>query len=236
MPRTDAPLVSVIIPVWNGERHLAQAIRSALAQDWSPLEVIVVDDGSTDASAAIARGFAPDVRYHGMPHTGLAAARNAGVAIAGGTFLAHFDSDDLMMPGAITRRMAVFDDDPSLELVVGRVEQFLSPELDDEARARIRVPDAPLVGHLPGAAVLRAETMRRIGPLDTQWAIAADMDWMMRAIDGGVRSRAIPDIVLRRRIHGRNEGMTSQANAGVRLRILKAALDRRRAAGTEPAP
>ncbi|MBI4573499.1 MAG: glycosyltransferase family 2 protein, partial [candidate division NC10 bacterium] len=91
------PLVSVILPVYNGERFLAAAIASILAQDYQPIEVIVVDDGSTDGTAAIARSF-QGVRYLYQPNQGPAFARNAGIAVARGAFIAFLDADDLMVP------------------------------------------------------------------------------------------------------------------------------------------
>lgn len=95
---SDGPTVSVIIPVYNGERFLAEAIRSALDQTLSPAEIIVIDDGSTDASAEVARGFGPPVRVLAQANLGPAAARNLGVAHAAGDLLAFLDADDLWMP------------------------------------------------------------------------------------------------------------------------------------------
>src|SRR5262249_41927852 len=82
------PPVSVVVPVRDGERYLAEALDSILAQTHAPLEVIVVDDGSTDRSAEIARGFAPRVRCVSQEHRGVAAARNHGVSLARGEAIA----------------------------------------------------------------------------------------------------------------------------------------------------
>jgi glycosyltransferase involved in cell wall biosynthesis len=91
------PLVSVVTPVYNGEAFLRETLESIFAQDYEPFEVIVVDDGSTDGSAAIARSY-PAARYIRQHNQGPAAARNAGIAAARGEFLAFVDADDVALP------------------------------------------------------------------------------------------------------------------------------------------
>ena len=85
------PLVSVIIPVYNGDRFLAEAITSACEQDYEPMEIIVADDGSSDGSVALAKSF-PGVRVLELPHSGVSVARNEAVAASTGEWLAFLDS------------------------------------------------------------------------------------------------------------------------------------------------
>lgn len=94
---TDPGLVSVIIPVYNGERYLRTAIESVLAQNVCPIEIIVVDDGSTDASQTVAREFMPMVQVITQSNRGASVARNRGVALAHGEILAFLDADDLWL-------------------------------------------------------------------------------------------------------------------------------------------
>ena len=104
-------LVSVVIPVYNGERFLAQAIESVLGQTWREVEVIVVDDGSSDHSGEIARRFAP-VRCLRQDNAGQAAARNRGAAAATGRFLAFLDADDLWLADKLERQLTAFRSAP----------------------------------------------------------------------------------------------------------------------------
>lgn len=99
------PLVSVIVPAYNAEATLADALRSALAQTYGNIEIIVVDDGSTDRTAEIAAGF-PGITLLRQANAGVAAARNAGIAVSRGAWLAPLDADDLWHPAKLERQVA----------------------------------------------------------------------------------------------------------------------------------
>jgi glycosyltransferase involved in cell wall biosynthesis len=101
----DAPLVSVIIPAYNCARFIREALDSALAQDYPALEVIVVDDGSTDDTGAILDSYGARIRLLSQPNRGCAAARNAGVAHARGKYIAFLDGDDVWRPSKISYQM-----------------------------------------------------------------------------------------------------------------------------------
>jgi glycosyltransferase involved in cell wall biosynthesis len=112
---TGAPAVSVVLPVWNGERFLAQAIESVLGQTLSSLELLLVDDGSTDGTQAIARAYeARDPRVHVLclQHGGLARALNAGIEIARGRYVARMDADDASLPLRLERQVAYLESHP----------------------------------------------------------------------------------------------------------------------------
>ena len=231
--RLDAP-VSAVIPVFNGERYLAEAIESVLAQKPGPLELIVVDDGSTDGSAAVARRYA-DVRYVHRANGGIGAARNQGLAHARGGFIAFLDADDLWTPGKLSLQLQAFADDPGLDIVSGHVEQFYSPELAESLARRVRRPDALLPGHAFGAMLVRREAFARVGPVSTLREKAECVDWCLRASDLGLRVRMLPETVLRRRLHEANHGLGRADGFGDYAHALKASLDRRRAVNRERA-
>jgi len=223
-------LLSVLIPVWNGERYLAETIESVLQQQWQPIEIVVVDDGSEDGSAEVAAGFGDAVRCVRRPHRGLSAARNTALAAARGGFIAHLDADDLLPPGSIAVRMAAFTADPALEIVVGHQREFFSPDLAEADRSRLALPASAKPGHVAGTSIVRAECFRRLGGFDEQLRAFADLDWFIRAQETGARLRLLPDVVMHRRVHGRNMTLTHKEAAGDRMKVLKASLDRRRRA------
>ncbi len=227
--------VSAIVPVYEGERYLADAIRSILDQARPPDEVIVIDDGSTDGSAAIAEGFGPPVRCERRPHGGIGAARTAGLALARGERIAFLDADDLWLPEKLDRQGAALDAEPAIDMVFGHVRQFLSPDLDDGARRRFRCPPDPAPGYVAGAGLFRRSAFERVGPFETCWRVGEFVSWYRRAVDAGLRSALLPDLVLLRRIHATNTGIRERtAAATAYVRILTAALDERRRGAPGP--
>ena len=102
------PVVTVLIPVFNRAASCALAVESCLAQSWRPLEILVIDDGSTDDLATALRPFGADVRLLRKPNGGVSSARNMGIAAARGDFIHFLDSDDLLLPGAIARKVEAF--------------------------------------------------------------------------------------------------------------------------------
>lgn len=233
-----SPLVSVIIPVYNGERYLAAAITSVLAQTHQPLEVIVIDDGSVDGSAAVARSFGEAVRYAAQthaPHGGAASARNLGVTLAHGDLLAFLDADDLWTPEKLARQVALLTREPEIDSVFGAVQQFISPELPEEVRATIDCPPGAAPGYTHAAMLIRREAFARIAPFDTGWRVGEFIDWRIRAGDAGVTSAMLPEVVLLRRLHTTNQGVLKRDARLDYVRIVKAALDRRRATTGESA-
>lgn len=117
---TDNPLVSVIIPVHNGAQYVHDAIQSALAQDYSPLEVIAVDDGSTDATPQILARFAGRIHCLRQENLGAAAARNAAIRVARGEYLAFLDADDVWFPDKLRRQVAYLQSHPEVRLLFSR--------------------------------------------------------------------------------------------------------------------
>src|SRR5689334_9621809 len=131
------PLVSCVVPVYNGERYLAEALDSILAQTHRPLQAIVADDGSTDGTAAVAAAYGDRVLVLRQANAGPAAARNLGLAAARGEYVAFLDADDLWHPRKLERQLARFRARPQLDYCVSLMQNFWMPELAEEA-ARYR--------------------------------------------------------------------------------------------------
>ncbi len=221
-------LVSVIIPVYNGEKYLSEAIESVLAQSYGNKEVVVIDDGSTDGTAEVVSRYSPTVRYCYQPNAGTGTARNHGVEEARGDFFSFLDADDLWMPDKLRLQMAAFGDNPETEIVFGHVKQFYSPDLDEAAKSKILCPDEVVPGYLPYAMVIKRAAFFRVGMFETNWRVGQDVSWIMRAREQGLRMLMLPDLIYMRRLHKSNKGITHRQFINDRVRILKAALDRRR--------
>jgi glycosyltransferase involved in cell wall biosynthesis len=225
--------VSAVIVVHNGERYLGEAIDSALTQAPAPIEVLVIDDGSTDGSRAIAERFGPPVRSIPIGRRGIGGARNVGVTESRGECVAFLDSDDLWTPACLRVLSEAFVHEPELQVGFGHVRQFISPDLDPAASARLRPRDDLEPGYLVGAALIRRQTLAEIGPFHEDLATGDFIDWTARAREAGVRERLVGEHVLWRRVHETNHGIVHADKRGDYARILKRALDRRRAAIAE---
>jgi len=225
----SAARVSVIVPVRDGARHLGEALESILAQTRPAAEIWVVDDGSRDESATVAARFCGrGVRCVSQPPGGAAAARNRGVALATGDFLAFLDADDLWTPDKLACQCAELEADSTLDLVFGHAEQFISPELDETTRARLCCPEGSAPGFVAGAMLVRREVFLSAGPFETRWELGEFLAWFTRVREIGRRERMLDRVVLRRRLHETNQGRKKRGHYPDYARILKAALDRRR--------
>jgi glycosyltransferase involved in cell wall biosynthesis len=228
-------LASCIIPVFNGEPYLRQAVESILAQNYRPLEVLIVDDGSTDGSATIARSFPEPVRYLRQKNAGPAAARNHGISEARGSYLGFLDADDLWLPEKLARQVAELERDRTLACSVCLIQNFWMPELASDAdRWRDHPRGGPLPGYTSAGMLVRREALQRVGSFDASLGHGDATDWFLRARHAGLRDRLLPEVLVLRRLHSDNRSRThAQASRHEFLHLLKRSLDRRRRAEPE---
>ncbi len=225
----ERPLVSVIVPVYNGERFLAQALDSVFAQDYRPLEVIVVDDGSTDRTAQIAQAY--DVRYIHQPNQGHGMAKNVGVRAARGEYLAFIDADDLWEPRKLSLQVALLQRQPELGYVICNMRHFLE--------SRQSVPrwlegidlDEAVPAYIPSAMLIRTHALDRVGNFDPSYRRANDVDWHFRARDAGVRMANVDRLLVYKRVHSDNlthDRAVGTLAATEMFRAIRSSIDRKR--------
>jgi glycosyltransferase involved in cell wall biosynthesis len=224
-----APQISVIIPVYNGERYLAEAINSVLDQTTPATQIIVVDDGSTDATKHIAEGFGKHIEYIWQEPSGKAAvARNRGLRQARGEYLTFLDADDLWLPDKLSLQLAALHEE-NAELVFGQTVEFYSPEMDLEFRNRIRCTDTPTLTYMSGTMFTTRTIFDRVGPFSEDHAVVEFVEWYLRASELNLKTYHLNHVVLKRRLHGSNSGHSLGTRKSDYVRVLKASLDRRRA-------
>ena len=220
-------LISAIIPVYNGEKYLEEAIQSVSLQNYRPVEIIVVDDGSTDGSSAIAKKI-KEVQYHFQPFSGLPTALNAGIKLARGDFFAFLDADDIWMRNKLSAQMTTLRKDPDLDMVLGHVQEFLSPELSGDQANKLHVKPGKNPGYFKGALLIRKASFFRVGLFDTRWVVGDFIDWYKRALEKNLKSLMLPEAVFMRRVHLDNMMLRERDAQKDYARILKEALDRQR--------
>jgi glycosyltransferase involved in cell wall biosynthesis len=221
--------VSFVIPVFQGERYLAEAIESALVQSRPPAEVIVIDDGSSDGSAAVAAAFGDRVTLLRQPNRGTAAARNLGLSRASQHFVSFLDADDVATVERLESQLTLLEREASPDLVFGHMEQFVSPELPEKVAARLHCDARAQPSPLPSCFTATRAACDRLGPMriDIEASFA---DWYLRALELGMRIEFAGSVVARRRIHGANQSYRNDSLRREYIQIVKASLDRRRAA------
>lgn len=208
-----APLVSVVIPVYNRADLIARAVQSALSQSYRSIEVIVVDDASTDGTGGVLAGLA-DPRLRCLEHPvnrGAAAARNTGVAAARGEYIAFLDSDDVWFPDKLARQVAAMRGQPPE--IAGHVCGYDCRR--DGYPARRVVPDwtprnfrrRQLYGCTcgPGTTLLcRRAMFTTVGPFDEELRRLEDWDWLLRIAEKGYRLLGSPEILARVEVSAAN--------------------------------
>ena len=203
------PRVSIVIPVYNGERFVGEAIQSVLAQDFTDFECIVVDDGSTDSTPAIIAGFA-DIRLRSVRtvNQGTSPARNTGIAESHGEFVALLDADDVWLPGKLSAQVALLDSDPHLGFVTcgytitdenlrSLTNIVLAGSNDDVRRWLLMEGNGLGFG---STAMIRASALAASGGFEPRLSTSADLDLAVRiARDHPVI--AVPDCLVLYRTH-----------------------------------
>jgi glycosyltransferase involved in cell wall biosynthesis len=195
--------VSVVIAALDAERFVEEAIRSALDQTVPPEVVVLVDDGSTDATAAIAESIDARVTVLRRPHEGLGPSRNAGLAVAHTEMIAFLDADDVWLPHKLERQHAAFAADPTLEAVFCLMDEFLD---GDALSVGMRPPRTGQSVPLSSGALVRRALVDRLGPFDAG-AVGDWVRWWARARALGITEQFVPEVLFRRRIHGRNNSL-----------------------------
>lgn len=223
-----------MIPVYNGEKHLAEAIESVLSQQISGLEIIVVDDGSTDASATVAARYTERVRLVRQSNRGAAAARNHGIRVARGDVLAFLDADDYFTSGALKLQLNRLHKNPEVGIVLGQKRYFSSPALPQTAGATLTDPADDYLFLSFGCSLIRRSVFDLIGPLSESMKLCEDWDWFMRARESDIRFLIHRYVVLQVRLH--EENTTRQRDAGKRftLEMFRRSLRRRKDANGTP--
>ncbi len=199
----DRPLVSVVVVCWNDWPDVEHAIDSALAQTWPNLEVVVIDNGSTDATASeLPRRFAGRIQYHRQENRGAAGGRNAGLARCRGEFIQFLDGDDLLAPTKIARQVEFLLAHPEFGVAAGRFRCFRStpdvsaallfdrdpPNLEDAKAALLKGSFCP-----PICFLLRRAVVDAVGPMDERLRRTEDLDYWLRVAFAGFRFGATPE-------------------------------------------
>jgi len=206
------PMISVIIPAFNAAPYLEAALTSVLAQDYRPLEIIVVDDGSTDETAEIAIHTGGIVRCIRQENAGPPGARNSGVCAARGTFLTFLDADDVYERGCLTLQMSRLEANPDIDIAVGRSVREQLSSGPGEPPVFVPFPSEDRVTTQLSVCLFKRRAFERVGLFDRDLRHCDDVDWFLRARELGIPMLLHRDVLVRQRLHFTN--LTRDSTAG----------------------
>jgi glycosyltransferase involved in cell wall biosynthesis len=224
--KSIAPL-SVVVPVYNNAAHLCAAVRGILRQRYAPLEIVIVDDGSTDDSAKVVQALVPEARYVHQPNRGPAAARNHGLQLARGEIIAFLDGDDVWSDDKLEVQLPMLLADPELDVVLGYCRYLAAGEPGEDAYAPV---GEAFLALKVDCALFRRRVFDTIGLFNEHMRLSEDVDWFLRARERRAKVIAIEQIVHLYRLHQANSTRDTRAVHQSLLGVLSQSLARRRRA------
>lgn len=226
MMPAGSPSLAVVVPVRDAAPYIAAALTSVLSQVPAGTDVVVVDGGSADGSAAIAAGF-PGVRVMPQAGSGLAAARNQGLRAVQADLVGFCDADDRWSDGALAARLAHLAEQPDCDAVTGQVvvEGLSGVMATPQQRSRV---GRPVPGFTPGALLARRHVFEQIGPFDETLTIGADSDWFVRLQQSALRLAVLPVAVLHKGARATSLSSDVENYRRELLRVARGFLARRR--------
>ena len=225
-----ATLVSIIIPLYNGARFIGEALHSVLAQSFTAYEVLIIDDGSTDESRAIVQQVMhnePRLRYHYQPNQGVSTARNQGILASQGGLIAFLDQDDRWTTNALACQVAYHEQHPAVGYTLAQQICFLEPGCSPPKWFQLQTFGQPHVGYLPGTVMVKRAIFDQIGLFNPEIPISSDADWFARANDAQIPTYTLPQVLLERRIHNKNQSQQSKQIHKELFRLLHASIKRK---------
>jgi glycosyltransferase involved in cell wall biosynthesis len=229
--------VSAIITTYNSGALLEEALASVLAQTCPPDEILVVDDGSSDDTAARMSRFGARVRYHWQPNAGTSEARNTGWRLAKSPWIAYLDADDLWLPEKLEHQLASLADHPETEAVFGLMQNFAQPGCEHQFDVEKNLLNQWVPGWIPGTGLIQRAVVARHG-FNPGLTWCEILDWIIRLREAGTKMTMLEIPFMRRRLHQANKSLARKSLSPESLQVLGGFLARRKArlAASGPAP
>lgn len=222
----NRPLVSVILPVYNGARFIEEAIESIYVQHYHPLEIIVVDDGSTDDTSVVVQSH-KNIRYIYQPNQGVAAARNTGIRNSKGELIAFLDADDYWASNKLNVQVDCLLKYPRIGYTLGMQRNFLEGGIERPFWLKEEHLLKEHIGFLQ-TLVIHRQIFDAVGLFNPDFRISEDVEWFSRVADACIPRMVVPEVVVYRRIHNSNLGYQLKGGNPLWLKALRASVQRKR--------
>ncbi|MGJ7032967.1 glycosyltransferase family 2 protein [Niabella hirudinis] len=204
--RKEDPLISIVLPLYNGKDLVTKSIGSVLDQSYTHWELLVVDDGSTDGGAEFIRGRFPRARIIQQPNAGVAAARNKGINHAGGEIIAFLDQDDEWMPDKLRQQWEVLQQDPYCAFVTCNQYFVCADDIVLPANFSEKLLEEHR-GLVPSALLIRKQALLQVHNFDESLDVSSDFDLIRRLRKAGFAEKNVDRLLLRKWYHGANASL-----------------------------
>ncbi len=184
--------VSVVITSFNSEEYINESISSVKAQIFSPLEIILIDDGSNDKTIEIAKRH-KEVQVHSQKNMGPSSARNKGLEISNGSHIAYLDADDLWEANKLKLQVEFIENNPNINIVAGKMQEFKGKEVDE---AKL----CPLLSCI----LIEKKVFTEIGKFDEKLRVSEDSEWLLRANKNNIKIHYLEEVIIKKRKHNKN--------------------------------
>lgn len=198
----NMPTVSALMPAYNAEEFIGEAIESVLAQGYEDLEIVVVDDGSTDKTADIAEKY-PKVRCIRKEHSGISDTRNRTLKEASGEYVTFIDADDLWVEGKLKKQLDFLEQHPEYDCVCSKMRNFTRIPQDEITYEQQDLLEYKVL-NLLGMYCIRKSAVDALGLFDATLPYDEDTEWLFRMKVMGMKIGNIDEVHLLRRIHSKN--------------------------------
>ena len=223
----ETPTVSVIVPVYNAEQYLGDALDSVTAQNYPAIEIIAVDDGSSDRSADILNSGRYPVRYVRQENSGPAAARNVGLGISSGDIIAFIDADDIWPTHKLSLQLSYLRENPGVDITLGKI-QYIGDLSERERNIRFESAGQITQNVNLGSGLSRREVFDTVGRFDETLIHYEDHDWFLRARELSTKIFIMDEVTLLYRRHAASLSQAHPPAENAFAQVFKKSLDRRR--------
>jgi glycosyltransferase involved in cell wall biosynthesis len=229
--KNNPAFVSVIMPVFNAEKYVVEAIESVLSQTHKNIELICINDGSTDNSLDILRSFGDKIIVIDCEkNLGTSEARNKGIHVARGNLLAFLDADDFWKNDKLEIQVNCFENNSNLDVSFTYMTNFLSPELHKKEDSLHSHTSSPIPGYIPSTLVIKKTSFEKVGYFDPKWKNGEFVAWLVKAREVGLISEVVNEVLAFRRIHETNKGVAEKSvSTDDYLKITREFLNKKRA-------
>jgi len=219
--------VTCIIPVYNGEKYVAESIDSVLNQTQSMSKILVVNDGSTDGTLNVLDQYDGRIEVINKQHSGLSDTLNAGIMSSDTEYIAFLDADDIWDPSKTETQLRAINEN-DVDMCFCYMEQFISPDMTEDQRRMVKLDQTKIKGYSKVAMIVRRDVFSKVGMFDINFNTGDFIDWYSRAMAQKITHCIVDEVLCRRRIHLSNFMRSEKSDVGDFAAIMRKHLLRMR--------